>query len=146
MVNSEELQAAITQVAIQEATMAVRAMKEAKLPTKPHTRRSNPEEHHRSRQAGPMMSQPAFNWKVPDRYVELLNFEMHVANVLQADAHDLIEEGKVPIIKNWLGREGLQFIQTVTNVEKEACKRTTVLFNVLKEKFKSQHNEMILSL
>ena len=57
-----------------------------------------------------MINQPAFNWKEPDRYVELLNFEMKVANVLQAEAYDLSEEGNVPIIKNWLGTEGLQFI------------------------------------
>ena len=41
------------------------------------------------------------------------------------------EEGKVPIIKNWLVREGLQSIQTFTNAEKEACKRTTGWFDVL---------------
>ena len=53
-----------------------------------------------------MLSQPASNWEAPDRYVELLNFEMEVANVLQAKAYDL-EEDKVPGIKNWLVREGL---------------------------------------
>ena len=33
-----------------------------------------------------MKSQPAFNWKVSDWYVELLNFEMVATNVLQAEA------------------------------------------------------------
>ena len=69
---------------------------------------------------------------------------MEVANILQAKAYDLNHEEKVPIIKNWLGREGLQFIHTLTNAEKETCKSTTGLFNVLKEKFRPQHNEMIL--
>ena len=91
-----------------------------------------------------MMTQPAFNQKVPDRYVELLNFEMDVENVLPLEAYDPSEEGA--IIKNWLGREGVQFIQTLTNAEKEACKSTTGVFNALKEKFRQQHNEMILSL
>ena len=68
------------------------------------------------------MSQPAFKPEVPDRHVELLNFEMEVANVLQVEMYVLDEEVKVPIIMNWLGRESLQFIQTLTNVEKEACK------------------------
>ena len=57
-----------------------------------------------------MMSQPSFNWKAHDRYVELLNFEMEVAIVLQAEVYDLSEERKEPVIKNCLGREGLLFI------------------------------------
>ena len=92
-----------------------------------------------------MLSQPAFDWKVPERYVELSNFEMEVSNVLQAKAYDPDDEEEVPIIKNWLCREELQFIQTLTIAEKEACKSTTGLFNVLK-KFRQQHNKMILSL
>ena len=59
-----------------------------------------------------MMSLPALNWKVPDRYLELLNFEMEVENVLQAEAYDLVDVENVLVIKNWLGREGLQSIQT----------------------------------
>ena len=39
----------------------------------------------------------------------------------------------MPIIKNWLGREGLQLMKTLTNAEKEACKSATGLFIVLKE-------------
>ena len=31
---------------------------------------------------GPVSSQPSFNWKVLDKNVELLNFEMVVTNVL----------------------------------------------------------------
>ena len=62
-----------------------------------------------------------FDWKAPDSYVELLNLEMEVANVLQAKVDDLNYEEKVLVIKNWLGREGLQFIQTL-NTEKETCK------------------------
>ena len=83
--------------------------------------RSIPEEHCRPGQAGPMMGQLVLNWKAPDRYVELLNFEMEIANVLQAELYDLSEEGKVPIIKNWLCREG-QFIQTLTNAKKRHAK------------------------
>ena len=30
-----------------------------------------------------MLSQPALDWKAPDRGVVLLNFEMEVANILQ---------------------------------------------------------------
>ena len=59
-----------------------------------------------------MLSQPAFNWKAPESYVKLLKFEMEVANVLQAKAYDLNEEEKVSAIRNLLGREELQCIQT----------------------------------
>ena len=45
-----------------------------------------------------------------------------------------------------MGREELLFIQTLTNVEKVACKSATGLFNVLREKYRLQHNEMILPL
>ena len=65
------------------------------------------------------MSQPVFNWKATDRYAELLNFEIYAANVLQSEVYGLREVGKVPIIKSWLSREGLQFIQTLINAEKE---------------------------
>ena len=71
---------------------------------------------------------------------------MEVANVLQAEASDLSKKGKVSMLKNWLGREGLFFIQTPTNAEKEACKSATGLFNVLKGKLRPQHNKMILSI
>ena len=72
MANSEKMQAAIMQAVIQAATVVVKAMREADPPAEPHTRRSISEEHYRPGQARPMMSQPAFNWKVPHRYVELL--------------------------------------------------------------------------
>ena len=134
------------QVAIQVVTVVVRAMMEEDLSTKPHTRRSIPAEQHRPRQARPMLSQPVFNWKAPDMYVELLNFEMEVGNMPQVKAYDLSEQEKVPIIKNWLGKEGRQFIQSLTNIEKEACKSATGLIIVLKGTFRPQHNEMILSL
>ena len=71
------------QVASQLATVVVRAIRETDLSAKPHTRRTP--------QAGLRMSQPACNWKTPDRHVELLNFETEAANVLQA-AYDLSEQ------------------------------------------------------
>ena len=66
--------------------------------------------------------------------------------MFQAEAYDHREKGKVPIIKNWLGREGLQFMQTLNIAVKEACKSAMWLFKVLKENIRPQHNEIILSL
>ena len=135
----------IMQVPKQGAFVAVRAMLETDPTAELHIRRSIPQEKHRWRQPRSMLSQPAFDWKTPDRYVELLHFEMKKANVLQTKAFNLNNKEKVPAIKNWLGREGLQFIQTLTNAEIEACKSITGLFNI-KINLKLQHNEMIWSL
>ena len=71
---------------------------------------------------------------------------MDVKNLLQTKICELTEEEKVPIIKNWLGRGGLQLIQTFTKYEKEAWKKVEGLFSTLSKKFKPQHNEIALSL
>ena len=92
MAHSEEMQVMIMQAAFQAATAAVGAMRETDLSAKQHSRRSIPEEKHRPRKARPMLNQPAFNLKAPDRYVELLNFEMQVANVPKTKVYDLNEE------------------------------------------------------
>ena len=86
MANSEDMQAVIMQLAIWAAVVVLRAIREADLLTQPHTRRSSPEEPQRPRQAEPILIQPAFDGKVSDMYVELLNFKMKVANVLQTKA------------------------------------------------------------
>ena len=47
---------------------------------------------------------------------------------------------KVQITLNWLGREEIQFMETLTDEEQEKCKTSMGLFKVLCEKFKSQQN------
>ena len=112
---------------------AVRVIREADLPAKPYTRGSIPEEHQRPRQVRSMMSQPVFNQKVPDRYVELLNVEMEVVNVLQLEAYDHSEEGKGAHHKRTGWAEMGWNSGRLTDVEKEAYKSATGLFNVLKK-------------
>ena len=146
MAKSEDMQEAIMQIARQSNMVAVGTVMEVDLTTELHTRRNIPKESHRPKEAGPMQSQPAFEWKVPDRYVELLNFKMEVANILQTKGYDLNYKEKVPIIKKLDMPRGLHFIQTLMNAEKDTCDSATGLFNVLKEKFRPQHNEMILSI
>ena len=53
------------------------------------------------------MKQPSHNWNAPDKYVELLNFKNDVPNIFQMKTYELTEEEKVPIIKTWLGMEGI---------------------------------------
>ena len=74
----------------------------------------NPNEVCRQRHGRPALKQSSFNWNAPDKYVELLNFEMEIANVLQTKMCKITEEEKVPVIKNWVVREGLQLKQTFT--------------------------------
>ena len=130
--DSEDMMSVIMQVAIQAAMTVVRVMMEADPTAEPHTRRSSPGKHHRPRQAGTMMSQSAFNWKAPDKYVALLNFKLEVANVLQVKEYDLYDTEKVSTIKNWLHKVGLHFIQTPTNTAKDTFRNSTGLFAVLK--------------
>ena len=47
---------------------------------------------------------------------------------------------------NWLGHECLRFVQTLNDEEQEKSKTSLGLFEVLGNKFKPQHNEMILQL
>ena len=50
------------------------------------------------------------------------------------------------MIKNWLGREGLQLIAPLTQDEQEACNNEKGLFKILNRKFKPQYKETIKSL
>ena len=67
-------------------------------------------------------------------------------NIPQTKTYELTEEEKVPIIKNWLGREGLQLIQCLKNSLKKAYKNVDELFSMLGEKFRPHNNKVILSL
>ena len=45
--------------------------------------------------------------------------KMEVTSILETKAYGLSNEGKVPVIKNWLGKEGMQLIKTFTCEEGE---------------------------
>ena len=50
------------------------------------------------------------------------------------------------MVKNWLGRKGLQFVEVLTNGEKTTCSTLDGLFETLSSKFRPQFNERIKSL
>ena len=52
-----------------------------------------------------------------------------------------MDEKKVPIVENCLGREGLQLIKTSTSAEQETCKTAKGLFSKLSQKFKPCLNQ-----
>ena len=80
------------------------------------------------------------------RHIKLLNFEMKVMKILEAKAYEITDEEKIPVIKNWLGRRGLQLIKTFTKKGKEKCKMPKGLFPVLSHKLKPCHNKIVLLL
>ena len=50
------------------------------------------------------------------------------------------------MINNWLGRKGLQFIESLTEEEKDRCSTLEGLLKILTNKFRPQLNETIKSL
>ena len=46
-------------------------------------------------------------------------------------------------MKNWLGRKGLQLLETLTEAEQEKCEMSEQLFQSLSNKFKLRYNETI---
>ena len=112
------MKTAIMQAAIQPATVAVRMMQEADQTNEPPMRRNSPEECHRQRQAGLTLRQPTVDWKAPDKYVELLNFKLEVANILQIKAYDLNDEEKVAIIKNGKAKNGCNSYRLLLTLKK----------------------------
>ena len=56
------------------------------------------------------------------------------------------EQDKIAIVKNWLGRKGLHYLESLTEAEKWACDTLQGLFDTLATKSKPQFNETIKSL
>ena len=90
------------------------------------------------------MKQPLFNWSAKYNYKELQNFRLEVSSMLQN--YNSCQTEKVSVIKNWLGREGLQLLAALTDKIQEACNNEKGLFDTLNRKFRPQYNETIKSL
>ena len=71
-------------------------------------------------------------------------FRLEVRNVLST--YNAQEQDKIPMVKNWLGRKGLHYLESLTQTEKHACNTLQGLFDMLATKFKPQFNETIKSL
>ena len=87
------------------------------------------------------MKQPTFDWSAQDKYSKLKTFRLEVNNNLSM--HNTPETNKLAVVKNWLGRKGLQYLETLTTVEKEMCNTLEGLFKTLSNKFNPQYNETI---
>ena len=76
------------------------------------------QEDQRSKGGGLALKQPQFNWDMADKYTEWKAFILEVRNVISTyNAH---EKEKIVMVKNWLGRKGLHYIESLTEVEKQA--------------------------
>ena len=90
---------------------------------------------------GPVLKQPQFNWEVADKYTEWKMFVLEVRNVLSTyNAH---EQEKIAMLKNWLGRKDLHYIDSITEGEKWACGTFQGLIDTLARNFRPQYNETI---
>ena len=56
------------------------------------------------------------------------------------------EADKIAMVKNWLGRKGLHYIETLMENEKEVCSTLEGLVNTLAARFKPQCNKTVKSL
>ena len=92
----------------------------------------------------PTLKQPNFNWEAPDKYTKWKAFILEVRNMLST--YNAQEADKIAMVKNWLGRKGLHYIELLTENKKEACNTLERLVNTPAAKFKLQYNETVKSL
>ena len=68
-------------------------------------------------------------------------FILEVRNDLST--YNAQEQDKIAMVKNWLGRKGLHYLESLTETGKHACSTLQGLFDTLATKFKPQFNETI---
>ena len=112
------------------------AMAETQLQRMPNT--SGP------KVGSPVQKQPSFNWEATDKYTEWKAFILEVRNVLST--YNLQETDKIVMVKNWLGRKELHYIESITKGKKETCGMLEGLVDTLAAKFRPQYNQTIKSL
>ena len=93
---------------------------------------------------GLALKQPQFNWDMADKYTEWKAFILEVRNMISTyNAH---KQEKIVMVKNWLGRKGLHYIKSLTEMEKQECSTLQGPIDTLPKNFSPQYNETIKSL
>ena len=92
----------------------------------------------------PAMKQPQYTWEVADKYMEWKAFMLEVRNVLST--YNTHKQEKITMVKNWLGRKGLHYLEILMEGEKWVYDILQGLIDTLVEKFRPQYNETIKSL
>ena len=62
------------------------------------------------------LKQLQFNLDMADKYTEWKAFIMEVRIVIST--YNACKQEKIAMVKNWLGRKGLHYIESLTDVEK----------------------------
>ena len=93
--------------AVAEATRVIQAVAVATT--------ERPQSVARPKIGRPAMKQPTFNWEVDDKYNGLKTFRLEVNNILST--YNTPPTEQLAVVKNWLGRKGLQFLESLTNKE-----------------------------
>ena len=106
---------AIKQVATEVTKAAVSVIIEVANPAQHRTRRN-------ATVSGPKAGRPqlrqTFDWSAQNMFDEL-KLKMEVGNIFMTKIMIQKMKKKLAIIKNWIGREGLHFIETLTIDEQE---------------------------
>ena len=138
----------VTQVVVESAQAAILTMAKTTegntTPTQT-TGQTKVAKPFRSRTGGLCLNQPTFNWASKNKYTELKQFEMKVADI-SLTKHTINHVERRPIVENLLTRAGLQCMQALTLVEQESCEPVSGIFKTLDGKFRWQHSETILFL
>ena len=66
---------------------------------------------------GCAMKQPGFNWEADNKYSELKPFRLEVKNI--QTTYNTLHAEQLEMVKTWFGRKGLQFIESLTQAEKD---------------------------
>ena len=90
-----------------------------------------------------VLKQPQINWATSDKYMEWKAFVLEVRNVIPT--YNARGQEKIAMVKNWLDRKGLHYIESLTEVEKQACSTLQGLIDTLAKIFWPQYNETIKS-
>ena len=119
----------------EETAKAVSEATQVAIQTLSEVQNQRSEDKRGPKLGGPVLKQPQFNWEATNKYTEWKVFRLQVRNVLSTY--------KITMVKNWLGRKGLHYLESLTETEKHACNTLQGLFDMLATKFKPQFNQTI---
>ena len=106
MADSEIIKEIANHVAVQAATVVIMAFRDTY--TGPwHATIPNQHENQRQRNRGLVLEKVQFNCDLSDSYVELLNFQLKVSNILETRTYKINDEERMPFVRNWQGQQGL---------------------------------------
>ena len=90
------------------------------------------QEDHRPKVGSLALKQLQFNWDMADKYTKWKAFILEVRNLIST--YNANKQEKIAMVKNWLGRKGLHYIKSLTEVEKQECGTLQGLIDTLVKK------------